>query len=77
MTRSQEIYITPRNLGALRLLAREGESVEAVLEKIIETTIDREHPGLFAVIDECNAAYEKVRAENKQRYEAWKEKQAG
>ena len=79
--RDSEIYITRRIVRALSLvclvLSDEAARVtpEQLSEKYIMAGLESEHPGIFTVVDECEAAYEQLKQENKKRVEAWRRKE--
>ena len=47
---------------------------DALADKLIREQLEAQYPGLFAMIDSCNEAYNEAANQNKKRVEEWKEK---
>ena len=76
LVREGSIYVNNRIGRALSLAAKviagDGTaSVEALAQRYLEEGLNREYPGIFQCIDECEAGYKALLNENKKRADAW------
>jgi hypothetical protein len=70
--RNAEVYTSRALITACNLIKSESECVEDVFERLMTEGINREHPGLMAVIAECDKAIDEARKENKKRLDQWR-----
>ena len=70
--RNAELYVTRRVTTALRLACIEGQTPDALADNYLVDCIERDHPGLLALVDECDNRYGETRAINQDKFAQWK-----
>lgn len=80
LARDREVYLPHRTETALRLaaevLADDNTGTDALAVRYLDECLERDYPGIFEVVEECAAAFDLARADNKKILEEWKKKNA-
>jgi hypothetical protein len=78
LIRAREIYLPRRTEQALKLaadvLADDHTNADGLATRYLDECLERDYPGVFAVVAECAAAYGTVSKENQKRIEDWEQK---